>query len=532
MLWVLVKKQLAEVFRSYFYDMKKNRMRSKGAIIGWFIFFFVIMVGMLGGMFTGLSFVLCAPLSEVGLGWMYFLIMSGLAVVLGAFGSVFNTYSGLYLPKDNDLLLSLPIPIGTIIASRLINVYLLGTMYAATVLLPTLFVYWIAVGASVSNVLCGILLFVIVTTFVLILSCLLGWVVAKVSLKLKNKSFITVLIAVVGIAAYYFIYFKAQDYLKELIANAQTYGASIKGAAYGLYLFGRIGEGDWLATAIFTAGTAVLFALVWLLLSRSFLSIAAAGGKTQRIRYTEKRAREKSPFGALFGKELGRFASSANYMLNCGLGTLLLIAAAVFLMIKGHALGAALDEVFAVLPDMTAILLCAVLCLVAAMNDMAAPSVSLEGKSIWIPQSLPVSLQDVLRAKAAAQLLVTGVPMLIASVTAAIVLDASPAVRVMTAIMPLSYVAFSSVFATVIGVRIPILNWTSELAPIKQSGAVAIVMFGGWGIAVTFGVPYLLLGPLLGAAIYLLLWTVLFTAAALLLLRWLDTRGAARFAAL
>ena len=47
MLKVLLKKQLAEVFKSYFYDAKKNRMRSKAAIAGWFIFFFVVMVGML-----------------------------------------------------------------------------------------------------------------------------------------------------------------------------------------------------------------------------------------------------------------------------------------------------------------------------------------------------------------------------------------------------------------------------------------------------------------------------------------------------
>ena len=35
MLRILVKKQLAEVFKSYFYDAKKNRMRSKLAIAGW-----------------------------------------------------------------------------------------------------------------------------------------------------------------------------------------------------------------------------------------------------------------------------------------------------------------------------------------------------------------------------------------------------------------------------------------------------------------------------------------------------------------
>ena len=171
MLKVLLRKQLAEVFRSFFYDAKKNKMRSKTAIVCWFVFYAVLMVGILGGIFTMLSVSLCGPLAEAGMGWLYFLLISIIAVFLGAFGSVFNTYSGLYLSKDNDLLLSLPIPVQTIITARLMNVYLMGTMYSAAVLLPALIVYWVEVCASAVCVLCGMLLFLNVTLIVLLLSC-------------------------------------------------------------------------------------------------------------------------------------------------------------------------------------------------------------------------------------------------------------------------------------------------------------------------------------------------------------------------
>ena len=190
MLRVLLKKQLAEVFKSYFYDAKKNRMRSRAAIACWFVFYILIMVGMLGGIFTGLSFTMCSGLVQAEMDWLYFLLMGGISIFLGAFGSVFNTYSGLYLAKDNDLLLSLPIPVRTIIAARLMNVYLQGAMYSATVIFPAMIVYWIVAGISASRVICGILLFLIVTGIVLLLSCALGWGVAKISLRLKNKSFI------------------------------------------------------------------------------------------------------------------------------------------------------------------------------------------------------------------------------------------------------------------------------------------------------------------------------------------------------
>lgn len=41
------------------------------------------------------------------------------------------------------------------------------------------------------------MLLIVISLFVLALSCVLGWVVAKISLKLKNKSFITVLVSLV-----------------------------------------------------------------------------------------------------------------------------------------------------------------------------------------------------------------------------------------------------------------------------------------------------------------------------------------------
>ena len=529
MLKLLLKKQLAEVFKSYFFDAKKNRMRSKGAVIVWFVFFFVIMIGFLGGMFTALSLTLCGTLAQAGMGWLYFLLMSGIAVVLGAFGSVFNTYSGLYLSKDNDQLLSLPIPVRTIITARLTNVYLMGTLYSATVLLPMLIVCWAVAGVTAARVVCGLLLFLIVSFLVLILSCLLGWAVARISLRLKNKSFITVLAALVFIALYYFVYFKASGLIRDMLQNAAIYEARIKGAAYGLYLFGRIGEGDWLWAVIFTAATAVVFALVWIVLTRSFLKIATMGGKTGKAVYREKAVKEKSPARALLGKELSRFTSSPNYMLNCGLGILFIPACGVLLLIKGREVLGLLSTVFAARPGTAAVLMCTVLCLLSSMNTMAAPSVSLEGKSLWIPRSLPVEPKNVLRAKAALQLLFTALPMVFAALCGAAVLEDSPAVRLLCVLMPLIYSAFFAVFGTAVGVRMPLLSWTNELAPIKQSAAVAIVLFGSWVLSVALAGLYLFVGWRIGASLYLLLWTLILAAAGLLFLRWLDTKGAKLF---
>ena len=450
-------------------------------------------------------------------------------ILLGAFGSVFNTYAGLYLSRDNDLLLSLPIPARTIITARLVNVWLMGTMYATVVLVPTLAVYWIVSGITPGKVLCGIILYLVVTLIVLLLSCLLGWVVAKISLRLKNKSFITVLISLLFIGGYYFFYFKASDLIRTILLNAQTYGEKLKGTAYGLYLFGRIGEGDLAAAAVFAMTTAVLCVIVWRILSRSFFSIATDTGKTDHVRYVEKTVREKSVFFALLGKEFGRFTSSANYMLNCGLGVLLLPAAGVFLLIKGRVLCEAVGEAFSGKPDCAAVFAGMALCMIASMNDMTVPSVSLEGKSLWVLQSLPVEPQKILHAKMTVQLILTEIPMLFAAGCGSFIVPASAGVKVMVFVMPVTYVVFAAVCSMFVGIRMPLLNWTNELAPIKQSGAVAVILFGSWGVLAAMAGLYLLIGYRIGAASYLVCWSILLAAIAYSLHRWLDTKGAEAF---
>ena len=532
MLKVLLKKQLAEIFRSYFYDAKKNRARSKAATIGYIVLFVLLMVGVLGGMFTFLSVSMCAPMAEAGMDWLYFALMSLLAVFLGAFGSVFNTYSGLYLARDNDLLLSMPIPVNAIMTARLLGVYLMGLMYSGVVIVPAVIVYMAVVSCSAGVVLGSILLVALISIFVLTLSCALGWVVAKISLKLKNKSFITVLVSLAFMGAYYFFYFKAQSVIADLVANAAVYGERIKGAAYPVYLLGRVATGDGAAMAIVSAVVLALFALMWALISRSFLKIATATGRSERRAYREKAAKCRSVDSALLHRELGRFAASPNYILNCGMALLIspLLVIAVFW--KGAEIIAPLQALFADRPGALQALICAALCTVASMNDMAAPSVSLEGRTLYLIQSLPVTPWQALRAKARMQVILTAPPVLLCAVCLLCVFRISLTEALLVLLASQAFVLFSALFDLFLGVTMPNLTWTNEITPIKQSASVMIALLGGWLYALALGGGFLLGGWRIGYAAYLGLFTLITLALSAALYAWLRKRGSARFAAL
>ena len=71
MLKLLVKKQLFEIFSPYFYDAKKNKARSKASTVMLFVLFALLIVGLLGGIFTFLAIGLCRPLASANLSWLY-----------------------------------------------------------------------------------------------------------------------------------------------------------------------------------------------------------------------------------------------------------------------------------------------------------------------------------------------------------------------------------------------------------------------------------------------------------------------------
>ena len=317
----------------------------------------------------------------------------------------------------------------------------MGLMYSAVVTIPAAIVYCVYTTVTPAVILGCTLMVLIISMIVLVLSCLLGWMVARISLKLKNKSFIRVLTSLLFIGAYYFFYYKAQGTLRNLIANAVTYGQEIQGSAYPVYLFARVGEGDWKAMGLVTLATVLALLLTWRILSRSFLHIATATGKTKKAAFRADAIRTRSISGALLSREFGRYASSPVYILNCTMGTLFLLVIVVAVLIKSGT----------VLP--TLVLACAIVCMVASMNDSATPSVSLEGKNLWLIQSLPVRPWDALKAKLQVQLLLTAPPAFLCSVCLAIILPGTLAEQLLMVVTSLLFVAFSALSDLMLGIK-------------------------------------------------------------------------------
>lgn len=526
MLKLLIKKQMSEIFRNYVYNAKKNCARSKKEIILYISLFAFLIVGVIGGAFFALSMLLSGIFETPEFSWLYFTIMGLISVLLGTLGSVFNTFSSLYLPKDNDLMLSLPIPVRLLVSSRLVTVYLMGAMYSGSAILPAILVYWIRGEFSVKAVIFPLLFMVVISVFVLSLSCALGWVVAKISIKLKNKSFITVLISILFFGGYYFFYYKAQVLLRDLAENAAVYGEKVKGSAYPLYVFGRAATGDALSATIFFVVVLLLFALIIFMISRSFLKLVTSTSSTATKKYEKKAIRQKSIFSALLSREFGRFFASPIYMLNCGLGILMLPVGSIAILIKGKDLFPVLNEIFYDKTGTVPIIIFVLICAIASMNDIATPSISLEGKSLWIIQSLPIAPLQVLKAKLGVQIILTGVPLCFGLVCIGIVYPYSKLELIPLAVTAFLYVLMLALFDLTIGIKTANTTWVSELVPVKQNLGVLVAMLAGFIYAALVAVCYIFLyGWKLGVFPYMAIVSIITLAISMVLWRFIKNKG-------
>lgn len=520
----LFKKQMMELFSFFWQDKKKNRNRT-GIRLVLSVLMYLALFGMVSVMFYFLAAALCEPMVMANMDWLYFALTGVLGVVFGAFGSVFNTFASLYSAKDNSLLLAMPIRHSKILAIRLLGVYAMGLMYELLVMIPVLLKYYMVAKPGFFVVLCTLLVMWLLSVFILTLSAVLGWGVALISAKTKHKSIITVVLSLVFIAAYYYLYIKAAGMLQEIISNPQIAGEVLNDKLSPLYHMGMAADGNGKSLLLFAGMVLLLFAVVYGILTKSYRKILITNKGETRAQYKEKYMSAGSVESALLKKEFRRFLGSPNYMLNCGLGIIFMVIAAVVLVIKADTVTEFVTLFFVGYEDLIPLVAAGAVGMIAAMNDMTAPSVSLEGKNLWILQVFPVTGVQALMAKIKMQLILTCIPAAILLISMEIVLKRPLAEFVLIALNAVGFILFMALLGLTMNLKFPNLTWTSEIIPIKQSMGVMITLFGGWAVIVALAAGYYLLRNILSPVLYLACVAALLFVAAMGLLCWIRTKG-------
>ena len=518
----LLKKQVLQT-ASFFFTGNKDGKRRKPLFIFLLSLLIAYAVVAVVAMFWMLTETLCAPLVSSGLGWVYFAFMGTLATGLGCVGSVFAAKSQLFEAKDNDFLLSLPIPPWAILFVRMLSLYLLTFLFEALVFIPTVVRYFTVVGFQLLPALFSLAIVLILPLGTLALCALIGWLIAFITARIRAKNLLTVLFFAAFMIVYFLAVGKINEYLVYIVAHGEAVGQTMKTALFPFWQMGLAATGKPLGLLIFSAIFVALFALTYLLLQKTFLSVVTVKRGEKKKQYREKTRKNAGVRTALLKREFLRFFKNPMIFLNASLGSILFLVLCIFALfnldfcrqIASSALGK--GEI--------AVILAIILCFIASSNIISASSVSLEGNSLWILRSSPVSVGLIFFAKIVLHILVTAIPALIA----AILLCALLGIPVWTSLTVIGLVVAITVLGAVSGLainlKLPNLHWTNEVAAVKQGLSVLIAMFAGWGVSALLIGGYFLFGKYLPAEGYLGICIALFALASGAIAWWLKKRG-------
>ena len=485
----------------------------------------------MSGPYSSMLMQVLAPLQmEV----LVFVFMGMGALVGGMLFTAFAAKGVVFGGKDNDLLLSMPVSTTALMASRVTAIYLENLVFSFFILAPAGAVCAFMTESGVGR---GPLFWVRLLLAVLALplldtalSVLMGALVAFVSAKLSKGGVIGQnIVMALYMAAVMWFAFNLNGMIEGLASNAMGVKESLSWAAPMLWMADGI-MGDWMLLLAFAACCAVPFALVVFGLGRVYRqAVTAFAARSARNDYKLSAQSAAGQKKALLRMELRRLFGIPMYFWNSCLGLMMLVGMGAAAVVMRDDLGKILAMMGDGVPVMPLAALVIGFCL--SMCVIAAPSISLEGKYLWILREAPVGGRALLGLKTGFELLFSVPCTVIAGVCLIIALELSPLEGAVLLLETLLFCAAHAAFGMFIGLAFPKLDAVNETVVVKQSLAVVLGML----VPMTaLGVCALLywLGSMVSPVLAMLLPPALLAVLALVSVVVLAKRGPAMLRAL
>ena len=488
----------------------------------------LVLIAFLGLYMSGMySALLMHVLAPVRMEVLVFIFMGMGALVGGLLFTTFAVKGVVFGGRDNDLLLSMPVSSTALMASRVSAIYLENLLFSFFVLVPAGVVCALLTERGVGHdLLFWMRMMIVVLALPLLdtaLSVLLGALAAFLSAKAKGALGQNIVMALFFAAVFWFS-FNLSGMIDGLAANAMGVKDSLSWAAPLLWMADGI-LGDWGLLLAFVACCVACFALVVFVLGKVYRqAVTAFAARSARHDYRLSAQSASGQKKALLVKEARRFFGTPMYLWNAGMGLIMLVAAGVAALVMRDELLKWIDLAEGELPMLPMAAAMMGFCLSTCV--IAAPSVSLEGKYLWILREAPVDEGTLLWIKVGFELLLTLPCTVIAGVCMAIALGLSlwqgAALIAVTVLFGVGHAAFGMLM----GLCFPKLDAVNETVVVKQSLAVTLGIFVPMAALGLCGLLYLL-GGILSEWVALALPAALLTGLTAACVVILDRRGPA-----
>ena len=396
------------------------------------------------------------------------------------FTTIYKTKGTLFVFKDYDTIMSLPIKTKTIINSRMIMLYLMNILLTVVIMAPAGIIYGITMSSSISFYLLFTLLIFFIPFIPMVIATIIGTSISMVASRFKHKNlFETVLTFGILISVVIF-----SMNLKGIEGEFGNLGIVFGDLIYKSYPVAKlfvnaICYNDIYSLLMFVGTSLLIFTIFVWILSEKYKAINTAFTTIKaRSNYKLGVFKKFSQFESLYYKEVRRYFSSTLYIVNTSFGLIMLLFLVGAIVILNPTELEQILEIPGFSENINS-LLPLVISIFVALTCTSACSISLEGKNLWILSSSPIKVRSIFLSKAAVNLTITVPTILFCSTSLGLYLRPSIIEWIFIYLTPLTYACFISIMGLVINLIFPKMEWASELVVIKQSMATFMAILIG-----------------------------------------------------
>lgn len=375
---------------------------------------------------------------------------------------LFTLNALLFEGNDYEMLQSLPVSLRDIIASKLLIVYTFAFCFTCGMMLPGMVVHVLITHAYLQFVF-GIVSLVFVPVIPIGIAIIFGVGILYIASFAKHTMVLKILLSVL-----LFVGLLIGSYFLQSVGGLSTEIGLQMLQKYPLSLIFLK------SNLLYACISIVVSVLIFYMLTWKYEVLHKLSTK-RRVIYHDATFKHHSAFHALYQKELKRFFGSYLAVINQGFGVIMLVIGSILLVFVPPTVLFSMLKVSRI-PVNVGDYIPLVIAGMLAFTFPSASSLSLEGKNLWIIQTAPVKMLDIIFSKISVTLSLHLIGYVCAII--AVFLRFSLSVEQMIAVLliPLAYSIFTAILGFSLDYRFANYSWDNEVVPIKQNLQIGLTM--------------------------------------------------------
>ncbi|MBO4927958.1 MAG: hypothetical protein J5379_06890 [Clostridiales bacterium] len=399
--------------------------------------------------------------------------------------------------NDTDMLLAMPIPKSCIVLSKLLGMYLLDVLCSLVMLVPTFLIVCFVGDHSFALFGRGMVIAFLLPALPLFISLLFSALISYLKKATKFGQIASTIVSMGAVLLYMIVVPNISSYAESMNISPAESVDKMKKILPFYWFTEAIYSGDLLCMILTILVTLIPMVLAVYIHTRGLNGVNYQADNSKKARSFKTASVRK----AALQMELRRYFSSSNYVMNTLFGTVILLVAVIVICVKGI-------NHFPMLEDITvngepvnllekfagpawAAITSLLILFFAAMTYTTPPSVSVEGKRIWISKTLPIPTKDILNAKILVSVLIFQPVSIACCIALSIATKCGILPCILSILISSGFQLLTSLIGLIFGLIYVRLDWTNEAQVIKN----------GFAIILTMIISFLLIGPFAAGSI-------------------------------